>query len=110
MRSWIALGLYAAVSAVTATITVQPQPGIAWAGRPVLVFNGETGGGIRAAWETLEPLKNCELEDDRLLLAAGKRQAVFRGVTDASTHPVAAREASVSVDFRAAERIEQRSA
>jgi RNA polymerase primary sigma factor len=93
---------------VRATITVKPDSKVRWKGRPVVIFDAETGGGTRVSWESLEAGKNCSVEDgDVLVLTPGKRQAEFTGVTDPESHPVSASSAAINVDFRAAERIEE---
>jgi len=91
---------------ITATLTVKPNSQVAWKGRPVALFNGETGGGIRVDWEEVVPERNCRLDGDRLVIDAGKRQAQFRGRTRIDSHPVPAWEAAVSVDFRAVEKLD----
>jgi transcriptional regulator with XRE-family HTH domain len=89
---------------VTATVTVKPEPNVTWSGRPVVLFTAETGGGTKVGWEQLEAVNNCEVDDGRLVISTGKRQARFRGVTDATTHPVPAGQAVIGLDFRGAER------
>ena len=90
---------------VEATVTVHPTPGARWRGRPLVIFDAETGGGSRVEWAELEAVKNCSIDDAHLIVSAGKRQAAFRGVTDPTSHPVPAAEAAITVDFRSAERI-----
>jgi RNA polymerase primary sigma factor len=41
-------------------------------------------------WAELVAVSNCELSGDVLNFPPGTRRAVFRGVTDVSTHPVRA--------------------
>ena len=94
---------------VRATITVKPEEAIRWRGRPVVVFDAETGGGTRVAWQTLEAVTNCSVEDGLLVLSPGRRHAEFAGLTDPDSHPVRATDSSITVDFRAAERISESS-
>src|SRR5262249_32092687 len=51
---------------IEATVTVQPDKSVTWKGRPVVIFNGESGGGTRVEWETLDAVKNCTVENGRL--------------------------------------------
>lgn len=93
---------------VTAVLHVKPPEGKQWRGRPVVVFNAETGGGRIAPLELLEPLDNCELDPDdpeKLLVASGKRRARFRVVTDAGRQPLSAQNSAISLQFRAAEKV-----
>lgn len=84
---------------VEATIRV-PRPDKRIVGRPVLVFEGETGSGSRASW-ALTPIKDCDVQGDAIVIAPGKRTVRFRAVSDPTTHPVPATRASVRVDFKA---------
>lgn len=84
---------------VDATIRI-PFPDKRVVGRPILVFEGETGSGSRASW-ALAAVKDCEVEGDTLVIAPGRRTARFRAVSDPATHPVPAARASVRVDFKA---------
>lgn len=71
-------------------------------GRPVVVFLGETGGGRKVKWATLDgDEKTCRAEGDVLVIEKGHRTARFRGVTDPSDHPVPTAGASITIDFRA---------
>lgn len=85
---------------VEATIRV-PNPDKRVVGRPVVLFEGETGAGARVAWAGLHAVKDCIVTDGTVVVASGKRTARFRGETDPSSHPVPAAGASISVDFRA---------
>jgi transcriptional regulator with XRE-family HTH domain len=72
-----------------------------WLGRPVVVFNAETGAGREVGWSELVAVKDCVIRDGNLLyIPAGKREATFRGVTDSKTHHVPVRESSIAIDFR----------
>lgn len=69
--------------------------------RPRLIFTGETGKRATARWERLEPVRDCELNDDgALVIPRNKRTALFRAVSDPDSHPVPAAEAAVMVDLR----------
>ena len=85
---------------IEGTIRV-PAPKERVVGRPVLVFEGETGSGTKTEWARLEPVKDCTVEKGTLVVAPGKRTARFRGETDPATHPIPVEGASVNVDFRA---------
>lgn len=84
---------------VEATIRV-PNPDKRVVGRPVLMFDGETGTGTKVRW-TLESVKDCTVEGGTLLVGQGKRTARFRAETDPESHPVPVQGASVTIDFKA---------
>jgi RNA polymerase primary sigma factor len=93
---------------VTAVLNVKPPEGKRWRGRPVVVFNGETGGGRMAPLELLEALDNCMVDpddSDKLIVASGKRRARFRVVTDAAKQPLPASDSTISLQFRSAEKV-----
>jgi hypothetical protein len=71
-----------------------------WRGRPVVVFDAESGSGSRVKWSELEGVRNCAVDGDYLVIPAGARDVRFRGVTDPASHPVPAMSSAVSVDFR----------
>ena len=72
-----------------------------WLLSPTLRFATRSGPKPAAEWAELVPEKNCELtEAGCLRFAAGARTAVFRGVSDVSTHPVSARMAAADVELR----------
>lgn len=72
-----------------------------WLLSPTLRFATRSGPKPMAEWAELVPESNCELtEAGHLRFAAGARTAVFRGVSDVSSHPVSARMAAADVDLR----------
>ncbi|KPC88373.1 hypothetical protein ADL27_40865, partial [Streptomyces sp. NRRL F-6602] len=71
------------------TLTV-PRRDERWQMKPVAKFDVRSGGRPSLAWAALEPLENCEVVGDRLLVAPDVRSARFRGVTAVESHPVAA--------------------
>jgi hypothetical protein len=71
-----------------------------WRGRPVVVFDAESGSGNRVSWAELEGTRNCTVDGDYLVIPAGPRDVRFRGVTDPVSHPVPALSSAISVDFR----------
>lgn len=85
---------------IEATIRV-PSPGARIVGRPIVRFQGETGGGTKVSWKELEAVKDCTVETDSVVIASGKRTARFRGMTDTTSHPVPSSGAAISVDFNA---------
>jgi len=86
--------------AVEGTIRV-PVPKDRVVGRPVFIFDGETGAGTKVQWAKLEAVKDCSVEDGTLVISPGKRTARFRGETDPATHPIPVEGASATIDFRA---------
>ncbi len=68
--------------------------------RPVVLFVGETGGGQAVKWEVLEAVSGCSVDGKDLLVAPNTRDLRFRGVTDADSHPVPARESCIVVDLQ----------
>ena len=71
-----------------------------WRGRPVVVFDAESGSGSRVKWSELEAVRNCAVDGEYLVIPASVRDVRFRGVTDPGSHPVPAMSSAVSVDFR----------
>jgi RNA polymerase primary sigma factor len=73
----------------------------AWMLTPILRFASRSGPKPEARWAKIEPESHCELtEDGALLFTAGCRTASFSGVSDVSSHPVAARMAFAEIDLR----------
>ena len=72
---------------------------------PAVLFLAETGGGVAVKWESLEPVSNCEVVDGVLQVPPRKRDIKFKGVTDATDHPVPADDSSIVVDVRKSWRI-----
>jgi hypothetical protein len=87
---------------VEATVRVKAAPGKVWRGRPVAIFNAETGTGQLVKWSNLEAVKGCKIEGDYVVIPAMVREARFRGTTDPTDHPVPAADSTLSVDFRTA--------
>ncbi|MFD6855615.1 transcriptional regulator, partial [Streptomyces diastaticus] len=81
------------------TLTV-PRRDERWQMRPVAKFDVRSGGRPSLAWATLEPLENCEIQENSLLVAPDVRSARFRGVTAVDSHPVAAAMAGVVVEIQ----------
>lgn len=75
-----------------------------WSFEPALTFLAVEGGGQRVKWTSLVPEADCEVVDGRVVLASkskGRSQrARFRGVTDASSHPIPARSSAIDVELR----------
>ncbi|WP_049568222.1 hypothetical protein [Streptomyces sp. SBT349] len=74
---------------ITAEVKVSPgeEP---WRMSPVAKLEVRSGPRPVVKWAELVAVSNCELTDGVLHFAPGTRRAVFRGVTDVSTHPVPA--------------------
>lgn len=85
---------------VEATVRVKPAVGKVWRGRPVAIFNAETGAGEPVPWATLESVRGCKVSGDQIVIPAGTREARFRGTTDPARHPVPAADSTLSIDFR----------
>jgi RNA polymerase primary sigma factor len=85
---------------VTATLRLKPDK----RGRsltPVLVFASESGAGRSVSWLELQPLAKCSKDGTgRLVVAPGIREIKFRGISDATSHPVPASESTVILDIR----------
>ncbi|MFJ1746046.1 helix-turn-helix transcriptional regulator [Streptomyces sp. NPDC088116] len=89
-------------------VTVKlPERGDAWVLSPVARFVVRSGSNISVRWAgTLVPERDCELtKNGNLRFREGARRGVFRGVTDASTHPVTADMSCVEVDVPRAKEI-----
>jgi RNA polymerase primary sigma factor len=74
---------------ITAEVKVSPGEG-PWRMSPVAKLEVRSGPRPVVKWAELVAVSNCELTDGVLHFAPGTRRAVFRGVTDVSTHPVRA--------------------
>ncbi|WP_411978359.1 helix-turn-helix domain-containing protein [Streptomyces scopuliridis] len=76
---------------ITAEVKV-PHGGEPWRMSPVAKLEVRSGPRPVVKWAELVAVSNCELSDGVLLFppGPGTRRAVFRGVTDVSTHPVRA--------------------
>jgi RNA polymerase primary sigma factor len=70
-----------------------------WVLRPLLRFATRSGPKPEARWAELFAESNCEVSGDVLLCAARGRSAVFTGVSDTASHPVAGRMAVAEVDL-----------
>lgn len=71
-----------------------------WLLAPVLRFATRSGPRPQAEWAELSAESNCEVTQDRhLLFPAGSRTAVFAGISDVASHPVAADMAMADVDL-----------
>ncbi len=70
-----------------------------WVLRPILRFATRSGPKPEARWAELSAESNCELIGDVLVCVAKERSAVFTGVSDVSSHPVAGRMAIAEVDL-----------
>ncbi|MFJ6788817.1 sigma-70 family RNA polymerase sigma factor [Streptomyces angustmyceticus] len=74
---------------ITAEVKV-PHGTEPWRMSPVAKLEVRSGPRPVVAWAELVAVRNCELHDGVLHFPAGNGRAVFRGVTDVSTHPVRA--------------------
>jgi RNA polymerase primary sigma factor len=72
------------------------------AGRPQLVFLGESGGRSRVRWRELEPVGPgiAVGEQGVLVISPQTRTAKFRGVTDPGTHPAPANQTTATLLFQ----------
>jgi transcriptional regulator with XRE-family HTH domain len=76
-----------------------------WVVEPVIVFQQETGSGVRVKWKALNGTKNCTAEaDNRLLIPAHVREASFEGTSDPNSHMIDARETSIALELRKCEK------
>ncbi|WP_374985736.1 transcriptional regulator [Streptomyces fradiae] len=73
-----------------------------WVLTPVAKFDVRSGGRPAVGWAELTALDDCRVADGNLLIEAGRRTAVFSGVTDPSTHPVRGTLARLAVDLQKA--------
>lgn len=85
---------------VTAEVKV-PTGGESWRMSPIAKLEVRSGPRPVVEWARLEAVNNCELVDGALHFTPGARRAVFRGVTDVSTHPVRAKLTGLVVELRA---------
>ncbi|MEV8393964.1 MULTISPECIES: helix-turn-helix transcriptional regulator [unclassified Streptomyces] len=78
-----------------------------WVLSPVARFVVRSGGNIPVRWAgALVPERDCELtKNGNLRFRDGARRGVFRGVTDVSSHPVAANMSCIEVDVPRAKEI-----
>lgn len=74
---------------VTAEVKI-PSGRDSWSMNPVAKLEVRSGPRPVVAWAELVAVSNCDLTDGVLRFTSGARRAVFRGVTDVSTHPVRA--------------------
>ncbi|MGW7424887.1 transcriptional regulator [Streptomyces sp. NPDC054813] len=74
---------------ITAEVKV-PAAGDPWKMSPVAKLEVRSGPRPVVKWAELVAVSNCEVVDGVLHFPPGSRRAVFRGVTDVSTHPVRA--------------------
>ncbi|MFI5670523.1 transcriptional regulator [Streptomyces sp. NPDC051704] len=75
---------------ITAEVKVSPGGEQPWRLSPVAKLEVRSGPRPVVKWAELVAVSNCQLVDGVLHFAPGVRRAVFRGVTDVSTHPVRA--------------------
>ncbi|MGW7757735.1 sigma-70 family RNA polymerase sigma factor [Streptomyces violaceusniger] len=75
---------------ITAEVKVSPGGVEPWRMSPVAKLDVRSGPRPVVKWAELVAVKDCELSDGVLHFPPGVRRAVFRGVTDVSTHPVRA--------------------
>ncbi|MFI7125720.1 helix-turn-helix domain-containing protein [Nonomuraea sp. NPDC050153] len=76
-----------------------PEREDAWVLRPLLRFATRSGPKPEARWSELSAESNCEVSGDVLLCVARERSAVFTGVSDVASHPVAGQLAIAEVDL-----------
>lgn len=74
---------------ITAVVKVTPG-NESWAMNPLAKLEVRSGPRPSVGWAELTAVSGCDLVDGVLYFAPGTRRAVFRGVTDVSTHPVRA--------------------
>ncbi|MGX9918990.1 transcriptional regulator [Streptomyces sp. NPDC002248] len=74
---------------ITAEVKV-PSGGTIRRMSPVAKLEVRSGPKPVVKWAELAAVSGCEVIDDVLHFTTGNRRAVFRGVTDVSTHPVRA--------------------
>lgn len=81
----------------------------AWVLLPVARFVVRSGQNVPVRWEgTLVPESECELtRNGSLRFQSGARRGVFRGVTDVSSHPVAAGMSCIEVEVPRAREISE---
>jgi transcriptional regulator with XRE-family HTH domain len=71
------------------------------AGRPEVVFLGESGSAARVKWRSLEALgEGIAVRDgSTVVISPNVRTAKFRGVTDPESHPTPASETAATIRF-----------
>ncbi|MFJ6992984.1 multiprotein-bridging factor 1 family protein [Streptomyces sp. NPDC003090] len=79
-----------------------PDAADPWVLTPVAKFDVRSGGRPAVGWAELTASDGCRIEEGNLLIDAGRRTAVFSGVTDPSSHPVRAALARLVVDIQKA--------
>jgi RNA polymerase primary sigma factor len=85
-------------------VGVRPPDSKPWRIQPVLKFAVESGGDRPVPW-TIEAVERCTVTADGWVnIPEGMREAVFRGKSEPSGHPVTPNEAAVTVSIRSAER------
>ncbi|MFF4951822.1 transcriptional regulator [Streptomyces chattanoogensis] len=88
---------------ITAEVKVPPG-GEPWRMSPVAKLEVRSGPRPVVKWAELVAVSNCELSAGVLHFTPGTRSAVFRGVTDVSTHPVRAALTGVVVELQESRR------
>lgn len=90
---------------VSARIRLRPTDE-KWRALPVILFEQETGRGQAVRWKSLTAVKNCAVTDDHgLVIEENVREAMFEGVSDQDSHPIDARESSITIDLRKCKKI-----
>ncbi|MFG3345586.1 helix-turn-helix transcriptional regulator [Streptomyces sp. NPDC048018] len=79
-----------------------PQRDDPWHLVPVVKFDVRSGGRPALGWAELTAKENCTIVDGRLVVAPDVRTVRFGGVTDVTSHPVAAAMAGLVVDIQQA--------
>jgi RNA polymerase primary sigma factor len=76
------------------------------AGRPEVVFLGESGSRKRVKWRSLEALSDgmSVRDGDTVVIPPNVRTGKFRGVTDPGSHPTPASETVATVQFNPSRR------
>jgi transcriptional regulator with XRE-family HTH domain len=70
-----------------------------WKMEPTLRFAAETGSGKTVHWD-IEAISGCYIEDGKLIIDPGIREAVFKGISNPESHPAPAKDTSVKVILR----------
>ncbi|WP_037888532.1 helix-turn-helix domain-containing protein [Streptomyces viridochromogenes] len=84
---------------VRVTLPERDEP---WILSPEIFFSTQSGAKFPVDWAELVPERGCESAGDKLLRFQPGTRAVFTGVSDVSSHPVAAHLARVEVDVHRA--------
>ncbi|GAA3498321.1 hypothetical protein GCM10019016_054240 [Streptomyces prasinosporus] len=87
---------------VTGEIRI-PAGGHAWRLVPVAKFDVRSGPRPTIAWAELVGVDNCQVVDGTLRFSEGVRSAMFRGVTDPTTHAVRTSLSGLVVELRTGE-------